>query len=307
MKSKTRKSDSGDHNRSLLNSELNINWFPGHMAKTRRIICDQMKLVDSVVIVLDARIPVSSCNPEIESITAGKPKIIIFNKADLADKTKTNEWIAYYKSKDIVCIPANCKTGEGLKGFRSAVKSVLADVIKRNTERGMPGKPLRLMVLGIPNTGKSTFINRMYGGAKAKTEDRAGVTRQNQWYIIGGGIELLDTPGVLWPKFEDPSVGERLAFTGGMRDNIVDPETLAVRFLGIMRDDYPERLAERYKISDFEDKEPIDILEMIGRKRGLLVKGGEVDTQRAAGIVLDEYRAGLLGKITFESINYGNL
>ena len=272
------------------------------MAKTRRIIGEQMKLVDAVVIVLDARIPVSSCNPDIEDITAGKPRIIIFNKADLADKTKTDEWVSYYRNKGVYCIPANCKTGEGLKGFRTVVRNALSDVIKRNTERGMPGKPLRLMVLGIPNTGKSTFINRMYGGAKAKTEDRAGVTRQNQWYIIGGGIELLDTPGVLWPKFDDPNVGERLAFTGGIKDNIVDPETLAVRFLEIMRDEYPDRLAARYKITAFEDAEPFDILEMIGRRRGLLVRGGEVDTQRASGILLDEYRAGLLGRITFESV-----
>ncbi len=284
----------------------NINWFPGHMAKTRRIIGEQMKLVDAVVIVLDARIPVSSSNPEIDGITAGKPRIIIFNKADLADKTKTDEWIAYYRNKGMYCIPANCKTGEGLKGFRSVVRNALSDVIKRNAERGMPGKPLRLMVLGIPNTGKSTFINRMYGGAKAKTEDRAGVTRQNQWYIIGGGIELLDTPGVLWPKFDDPAVGERLAFTGGIRDNIVDPETLAVRFLEIMRDEYPDRLAARYKISDFEDAEPFEILEMIGRRRGLLVRGGEVDTQRASGILLDEYRAGLLGRITFEPVPFSD-
>ncbi len=274
------------------------------MAKTRRIIGEQMKLVDAVVIVLDARIPVSSCNPEIDGITAGKPRIIIFNKADLADKTKTDEWVSYYRSKGVYCIPANCKTGEGLKGFRSVVRYALSDVIKRNTERGMPGKPLRLMVLGIPNTGKSTFINRMYGGAKAKTEDRAGVTRQNQWYIIGGGIELLDTPGVLWPKFDDPAVGERLAFTGGIKDNIVDPETLAVRFLEIMRNEYPDRLAARYKITAFEDAEPFDILEMIGRRRGLLVRGGEVDTQRASGILLDEYRAGLLGRITFESVPF---
>ena len=278
-----------------------INWFPGHMAKTRRLIGEQLKLVDAVVIVLDARIPISSMNPETEQLTAGKPRIVIFNKADLADKKRTQEWVAYYKERGIACLPANCKTGEGLKNFRRTVREVLSDVIKKNTDKGMPGKPLRLMVLGIPNTGKSTFINRMYGGSKAKTEDRAGVTRSNQWYIIGGGIELLDTPGVLWPKFEDPTVGERLAFTGGIRDNIVDPETLAVRFLEIMRDSYPDKITERYKITDIENDEPFDILEKIGRKRGLLVRGGEVDTQRAAGIVLDEYRSGLLGRITFES------
>lgn len=277
-----------------------VQWFPGHMAKTRRLIKEQLKQVDAVTMLLDARIPESSKNPEIDSLIEGKPKIILFNKADLADPRATKQWIEYYESKGASALEIDCRSGKGLNKFRPLVREVLSDVISKNEEKGMNGKPLRIMVVGIPNTGKSSFINKMGAGGKAKVEDRAGVTRNNQWFVIGGGIEMLDTPGVLWPKFEDPEVGDKLAFTGGIKDQILDIETLAVRFLTVMRDNYPEKLSERYKISGFEDMEPYEILELIGKKRGMMIKGGETDTMRASVAVLDEYRGGKLGRLTLE-------
>ncbi len=277
-----------------------IQWFPGHMAKTRRLIKEQLKLVDAVTMILDARIPISSLNPEIDEITEGKPKIVLLNKADLADENTTSRWIKYYNSQGSSALAVDCRTGRGLNTFRPLVREVLKDKIKQNEDKGMKGKTLRIMVIGIPNTGKSSFVNKMGAGGKAKVEDRAGVTRNNQWFVIGGGIELLDTPGVLWPKFDDPEVGDRLAFTGGVKDQILDMEILVCRFLDMMKRNYPERLTERYKIADFEDAQSYEILEMIGRKRGMLISGGEVNTERAAIAILDEYRAGKLGRITFE-------
>ena len=281
-------------------TKQNVQWFPGHMAKTRRRIKESLSLVDGVVELRDARIPLSSTNPELGEIIENKPKIILLNKCDLADIHTTNEWIAYYKAQSIPAIAVDCKSGKGLNQFRQAVNEVLADKIRSNTEKGMAGKALRLMVVGIPNTGKSSFINRMSKGGKAKVEDRAGVTRHNQWYVIGDGLELLDTPGVLWPKFEDPDVGYKLAFTGGIKDDILDIEELSVKLLEILRDNYPEKLSERYKISDFEELSGYEVLEAIGRKRGMLISGGEVNTLRAATTLFDELRGGKLGTITFE-------
>ena len=277
-----------------------IQWFPGHMAKTRRLIKEQLKLVDAVTMILDARIPISSLNPEIDEITEGKPKIVLLNKADLADENATARWIKYYNSQGSSALAVDCRTGRGLNAFRPLVREVLKDKIKQNEDKGMKGKTLRIMVIGIPNTGKSSFVNKMGAGGKAKVEDKAGVTRNNQWFVIGGGIELLDTPGVLWPKFDDPEVGDRLAFTGGVKDQILDMEILVCRFLDMMKKNYPERLTERYNITSFEDAQSYEILEMIGRKRGMLISGGEVNTERAAIAILDEYRAGKLGRITFE-------
>ena len=277
-----------------------VQWFPGHMAKTRRLIKEQLRQVDAVTMLLDARIPESSKNPEIDELIKDKPTIILFNKADLADSNATKQWIDYYAERGAASLEVDCKTGKGLNKFRPLVREVLADTIRRNEEKGMPGKTLRIMVVGIPNTGKSSFINKMGAGGKAKVEDRAGVTRNNQWFVIGGGIEMLDTPGVLWPKFEDPEVGDKLAFTGGVKDQILDIETLAVRFLQVMKDNYPDRLRERYKIDDFEDLEAWEILELIGKKRGMIIRGGEIDTMRASVAVLDEYRGGKLGRMTLE-------
>ena len=278
----------------------NINWFPGHMAKTRRKIQESLSLVDGVTELRDARIPVSSTNPELNDIIGDKPKIILLNKSDLADEKTTNEWIAYYARQGITALAVDCRSGKGLNLYRKTVNEVLADKIKSNTEKGMAGKALRLMVVGIPNTGKSSFINRMAGNGKAKVEDRAGVTRHNQWYVLGGGIELLDTPGVLWPKFEDPDVGYKLAFTGGIKDQILDIEELSIKLLDILKKDYPDRLTQRYKVTDFSDMPGFELLEYIGRKRGMLISGGEVDTLRAATMLFDELRGGKLGKISFE-------
>lgn len=277
-----------------------VQWFPGHMAKTRRLIKESLSLVDGVTEIIDARIPYSSSNPELEELINNKPRIVLLNKCDLADKNTTNQWVEYYKKKGVRAIPVDCRTGKGLNNYVVAVREVLKDVIKKNENRGMPGKALRIMVVGIPNTGKSSFINRMAKSAKAKVADKAGVTRHNQWFAIGNGIELLDTPGVLWPKFDDPKVGDRLAFIGSVKDEILDIETLAVRLLEVMTVDYPERLTERYKITDFSDKEAWEVLEMIGKKRGMMIRGGEIDTERVSVMLLDEYRGGKLGTISLE-------
>lgn len=278
-----------------------VQWFPGHMAKTRRLIKESLRLVDGVLEVIDARIPYSSSNPELSELISGKPRIVLLNKCDLADGNTTRKWIEYYKKQGVTAIPVDCRSGKGLNAFPNAVKTVLAEKIKSNEEKGMAGNPLRLMVVGIPNTGKSSFINRMAGSAKAKVADKAGVTRHNQWFAIGGGIELLDTPGVLWPKFDDPKVGDRLAFIGSVKDEILDSELLAVRLLEIMTEHYPERLSERYKISDFANLQAWEVLELIGRKRGNIMRGGEIDTERTSVMLLDEYRGGKLGTISLES------
>ena len=282
------------------NQKQIVQWFPGHMAKTRRLIKESLSLVDGVTEIIDARIPYSSSNPELEELINNIPRIVLLNKCDLADKVTTNQWVEYYKKKGVKAIPVDCRTGKGLNNYIVAVREVLKDVIKKNEDRGMPGKALRIMVVGIPNTGKSSFINRMAGAAKAKVADKAGVTRHNQWFAIGNGIELLDTPGVLWPKFDDPQVGDRLAFIGSVKDEILDAETLAIRLLEVMKNDYPERLTERYKIADFTNKEAWEVLEMIGKKRGMMIKGGEIDYERASVMLLDEYRGGKLGTISLE-------
>ncbi|MCH5190919.1 MAG: ribosome biogenesis GTPase YlqF [Oscillospiraceae bacterium] len=277
-----------------------VQWFPGHMAKTRRLIKESLPLVDGVTEIIDARIPYSSSNPELSELIGNKPRIVLLNKSDMADRTATAQWIEYYKKIGVRAVAADCRSGRGLNNYITAVREVLKDKIKQNEERGMAGRALRIMVVGIPNTGKSSFINRMAGSARAKVADKAGVTRQNQWFAIGNGIELLDTPGVLWPKFDDPKVGDRLAFIGSVKDEILDSEILAERLLDVMKTDYADRLRERYKISDFEEKEPWELLEMIGKKRGMIIKGGEIDTQRASVMLLDEYRAGKLGTISLE-------
>ena len=278
----------------------NLQWFPGHMAKTRRLIKESLNLVDGVVELLDARVPYSSQNPELDGIIKNKPRIILLNKCDVANPTATAMWIKYFESKGAYAIPVDCKTGKGLNKFDDTVKKALANVIAKNEEKGMTGKPLRLMVVGIPNTGKSSFINRMGKNAKAKVADKAGVTKQNQWFVVGNGIELLDTPGVLWPKFDDPEVGDKLAFIGSVKDEVTDKETIACRLLESLAKTNPSAIEERYKISGVEGLQGWEILEMIGKKRGFLIKGGEIDYERAAVIVADEFRGGKLGRITLE-------
>lgn len=282
-----------------------VQWFPGHMAKTRRLIKESLPLVDAVTELLDARIPLSSRNPELDELTQRKPRIVLLNKCDMADSETTAQWIEYFKKQGQHAIAVDCRTGKGLNQYHVLVRKVLADKIKQNEERGMPGKPLRVMVVGIPNTGKSSFINRMAGKSRAKVADKPGVTRHNQWFAIGNGIELLDTPGVLWPKFDDASVGDKLSFIGSVKDEVTDSETMACRLLEVLRNDYSSLLCQRYKLeeSDLEDAQPYELLELIGKKRGMLIRGGEVDTQRASVMLLDEYRGAKLGKISFEKPN----
>lgn len=270
------------------------------MAKTRRLIKESLPFVDLVTELVDARIPFSSANPELNEMIGNKPHIVLLNKCDVADEKATAKWIEYYRSQGIYALAVDCRSGKGLNAYLPLVRTVLKDKIRRNEERGMAGKPLRVMVVGIPNTGKSSFINKMAGRNRAKVADKPGVTRSNSWFAVGNGVELLDTPGVLWPKFEDEAVGNKLAFTGAVKDEILDSETLALRLLGFLKNGYCDRIAERFKISDFEELETYEILEKIGRKRGMLISGGEIDTERASVILLDEYRAGKLGKLTLE-------
>lgn len=280
----------------------NVQWFPGHMAKTRRQLQESLRLVDGVVEIVDARIPSSSRNPEIDTLLSGKPRILVMNKCDLADKQASEQWAQHYKAAGMSVLLADCKSGYGLNRFAQVVRSALAETISRYNEKGMSGRPLRLMVVGIPNVGKSSLINRLSRTSRAKVADKAGVTRQNQWFVVGGGIELLDTPGVLWPKFDDPSVGDKLAFTGAVKDEITDRETLACRFLEVLNQTAPEAVGARYKIADYQDLPGWQVLEMIGRKRGFILRGGEIDYERTSVILFDEYRAGKLGRITLDTV-----
>ena len=278
-----------------------IQWFPGHMAKTRRKIKEILPLIDAVAEVVDARIPLSSRNPEIKELIEDKPHIILLNKCDMADKTVTDKWISHYKSQGSFAIAIDCKSGKGLNSFKDTVKTALAHKLEAYAPKGMVGKPLRVMVVGIPNVGKSSFINRVAGKARAKVENRPGVTRGNQWFTIDKQLELLDTPGVLWPKFEDQTVGERLAFTGAVKDRVLDVELLAVRLLEVLVDNYPHLLTARYGELDFS-LEPYDLLCQIGKKRGMVIRGGETDTERAANMLLEEYRNCKIGLISLERV-----
>ncbi|HIR58346.1 MAG TPA: ribosome biogenesis GTPase YlqF [Candidatus Gallacutalibacter pullicola] len=279
-----------------------IQWFPGHMTKTRRQIEKSLKLVDAVAEIVDARIPVSSRNPVLDKIIQNKPRIVLLNKCDMADPVQTSRWIESYRSQGIAAIAIDCRTGKNLQGLIPAVRELLKDRIAAWNAKGMTGRVIRVMVVGVPNVGKSSLINKLSRNSKADVADRPGVTRSNQWFTIGKGFELLDTPGVLWPKFEDPEVGEHLAFTGAVKDDVVDTEHLASRLLEILAKKYPEPLKQRYKMddADLDGKQGWEILETIGRKRGMLVSGGEVNTERAAAAVLDEFRGAKIGRITLE-------
>lgn len=284
-----------------MEEKRNIQWYPGHMTKTRRKMKECLPLIDVVIELLDARIPISSRNPEMEEMTGGKPRVILLNKADLADDAVTSQWIQYFSSESCKVLPIDCKSGRGLNKVLPAVRSCIADKIAQWESKGMTGKPVHAMVVGIPNVGKSSFINRMAKGNRAKAEDRPGVTRGNQWFSLEDGTLLLDTPGILWPKFDDPLVGLHLAFIGAIRDQILDVEELSCELLNVMKTGYSERLCERYKLdADDLDAPAYDLLEFIGRKRGMLLRGNEVNTERAATMLLDEYRGGKLGKITLE-------
>lgn len=283
----------------------NIQWFPGHMTKTKRQIQASLKLVDAVAEILDARIPLSSKNPDLQKLIQNKPKVVLLNKCDMANQTATSRWIDYYASQGITAISVDCKSGKGLNKFAPAVNNVLAQRRERLQAKGMVNPMLRIMIVGIPNVGKSSFINRVAKHNRAKVEDRPGVTRGNQWYSIAKNIEMLDTPGVLWPKFDDKIVGERLAFTGAVKDQILDTELLAVRLLDFLKDLKPADFIARFKLDDInlEEIDSYELLNVIGKKRGMLVSGGEINTERAAIMLLDEFRSGKLGRITLEMPN----
>lgn len=279
-----------------------IQWFPGHMTKTKRQIQSSLKLVDAVAEIIDARIPVSSRNPDLAKLVQNKPRVILLNKCDMANQTATKMWIDYFKKQNLVAIPVDCKSGRGLDKLAPAVNTVMSHKIARLKEKGMVNPTIRIMIVGIPNVGKSSFINKMVKKNRAKVEDRPGVTRGNQWYTIAKNLEMLDTPGVLWPKFDDKTVGEHLAFTGAVKDQILDIELLAVRLLDFIKELKPADFITRFKLEneDIENIDSYELLKMIGKKRGMLVSGGEIDTERAAIMLLDEFRSAKLGRITVE-------
>lgn len=282
-----------------------IQWFPGHMTKTKRQIQANLKLVDVVAEIIDARIPVSSRNPDLDKLIQNKPRVILLNKSDMANRTATKMWIDYYAAQGIVAIAVDCKSGIGLNKFPQTVQFVMKEKIERLKQKGLKNPTIRIMIVGIPNVGKSSFINRISRQNRAKVEDRPGVTRGNQWFTISKNLEMLDTPGVLWPKFDDPLVGEHLAFTGAVKDQVIDIESLAVRLLDFLRQLRPIEFINRFKLEDMdlETMDSYELLRMIGKKRGMLVSGGEIDTERAAIMFLDEFRAAKLGRITVEMPN----
>lgn len=278
---------------------MNIQWYPGHMTKTRRQIEADLKLVDAVCEIVDARIPISSRNPDIDSICSGKPRIIVLNRMDLADPNMTKRWMAYFRGQGMAAVATDCKSRKGIADFQPAVRSLLKEKIERNAAKGM-NKPVRVMVVGIPNVGKSTLINQISGRKGAKAENRPGVTRGKQWVTVDNGLLLLDTPGILWPKFEDPNVGMMLAYTGAVKEDVIDTEELAYRLMELLWKFYPDTVRERYKVDMASDTPGYMLLEEAGRKRGFLLARGEINTERMAKVLLDEYRSGKLGRFTLE-------
>jgi ribosome biogenesis GTPase A len=280
-----------------------IQWFPGHMAKTRRLITDNLPSVDMIIELLDARIPRSSQNPEINLLVGAKPVLTILNKASLSDPEVTSDWKKEFNRIGRQCIFTDCISGYGIKEIKNAANNILSDKIYKNQTRGMTGRALKAMVVGIPNVGKSTFINTLAGGKKAKAEDRPGITLTKQWVSTSAGIDLLDMPGVLWPKFKDQTIGENLALTGAIKDTVLDTEHIAIILCRRLRKLYPQLLKTRYKLEsepDFAELQDRELFELIGRKRGFLISGGEVNYERTAAILLDEFRGGKIGKITLE-------
>ena len=278
---------------------MNIQWYPGHMTKTRRQIEADLKLVDAVCEIVDARIPISSRNPDIDAICGNKPRIIVLNRMDLADNDATKRWMQYFRNKGFAAVATDCKTKKGISNFEPAVRSLLKEKIERNAAKGMH-KPLKVMVVGIPNVGKSTLINQISGRKGAKAENRPGVTRGKQWVNVDSGLLLLDTPGILWPKFEDPNVGMMLAYTGAVKEGVIDMEELAVRLMELMLKFYPQTLKDRYKVEAEQGTPGYELLELAGKKRGYLLARGEIHTERMAKVLLDEYRSGKLGHFTLE-------
>ena len=283
-----------------------IQWFPGHMAKTRRLITENLKNVDAIIELLDARIPYSSRNPEIKKLCGNKPTIVLLNKSSLADPVVTREFEKKYTDENTVCIETDCLSGVGLSKIAPAIRDLCADKLSRYEEKGMTGRSLKAMVVGIPNVGKSSLINKICGNKKAKVENRPGVTLDKQWVATNIGIMLLDMPGVLWPKFEDQFVGENLAITGAIKDDILDIESIAMALCGKLRKMYPQLLCQRYKLADIpteDEADNYDLMCLIGKKRGFLISGGEVDTERTANMLIDEFRGAKIGRISLDRIN----
>ena len=283
---------------------MNIQWYPGHMTRTRRQMQEQLKNIDIVCEVVDARIPQVSRNPDMDQIAGAKPRMIILNRIDLADPAMTAKWTAWYRAKGYAVIETDSQHGAGTGAFSAAARSVLADKIEQWNEKGQTGRAVRAMIVGIPNVGKSTFINRILGRKSAKAADKPGVTRGSQWFRVGTGIDLLDTPGILWPKFDDERTGILLACTGAVKDDILDVETLACKLMELLAARAPETICNRYKITIPEEECDFlgyELLQRAGRKRGFLIAGGAIDTERMARILLDEFRGGVLGRITLET------
>lgn len=279
---------------------LNIQWYPGHMTKTRRMIEADLKLVDGVCEILDARIPYSSRNPDIAAICGNKPRMVIINRIDMADPKQTQRWADFFRAQGLFVIQTDCKSRRGINTFQPAVRAMLREKLDRYAQKGQIGRPLKLMIVGIPNVGKSTFINQVTGRKSARAEDRPGVTRGKQWVNVDQGLLLLDTPGILWPRFEDKEVGMKLAYTGAVKDDVVDKESLAAALLEMLWRRYPDAVRERYKIDMPADAPGWELLEACGRKRGFLLARGEINLERMATVLMDEYRGGKLGRFTFE-------
>ena len=280
---------------------LNIQWFPGHMTKAQRMIEEHMKQVDAVCEILDARIPMASRNPDIDRLAGDKPRIVVLNRTDLADPKATARWRAAFQRQGMTVLETDSRSGKGVNGFSGAVRTALHDKIEAYAAKGQVGRAMRVMVLGIPNVGKSTFINKVARRKAAAAGDRPGVTRGKQWVTVDTGLLLLDTPGILWPRFEDPEVGIRLAYTGAVKDDILDTETLAFHLMQMLWERYPDAVRARYKIDLPADADGVQLLEAAGRKRGFLISGGEIDLERMAKVLLEEYRSCKLGRFTLEA------
>ena len=282
-----------------MENSMNIQWYPGHMTKTRRQIEADLKQVDAVCEIVDARIPVSSRNPDIDAICGGKPRILVLNRMDLADPNATKRWAAYFRGRGMAVVATDCKSRKGIADFTPAARTACAEKLERDAKRGM-NRPLRVMVVGIPNVGKSTLINQISGRKGAKAENRPGVTRGKQWVSVDSGLQLLDTPGILWPKFDDPEVGMMLAYTGAVKEGVIDIEELACHLMELLHKYYPQVLLERYQVEAEAGTPGWELVELAGRKRGYLVSGGDLNTERMSKVLLDEFRSGKLGRFTLE-------
>ena len=279
---------------------MNIQWYPGHMTKAKRMMQENLKIIDLIIEIVDARLPLSSRNPEIDDLVGNKPRLMLLNKADIADSKLNEAWEKYFEKKGISAYAVSSTSGKSFNFVFEKCKVLLADKIQREKEKGIVNRPIKIMICGVPNVGKSSFINKLSGRKSAITGDRPGVTKGKQWIRLKNGFELLDTPGILWPKFDDEAVGLKLAYTGAIKDEIIDTEELACNLLEYLKENYPQALETRYKMTDFNELKGYELLEYLGKKRGFVVSGGEINTERAAGILLDEFRAARLGNITLE-------